>query len=184
MFCCVFIQDTSSTNHMQLRRTRRSRIPDKPNYSLNLWSIMKNCIGKDLSKIPMPVNKSLVFVLSTNYLILAGLPLKSYMCDLGKLQWAVVDAAASDGGSGVQRASGPGSSLRFIPGADVPCGCLLCLFLLYHCPSYSQALQPSSRGDLWVGPSGWVWLSLHLWAGKTESYFLYLFFHLFIQFEG
>ncbi|KAM8827520.1 oxysterol-binding protein 2 [Spinachia spinachia] len=48
--------DTSGTNHMQLRRTRRSRIPDKPNYSLNLWSIMKNCIGKDLSKIPMPVN--------------------------------------------------------------------------------------------------------------------------------
>uniref|UniRef100_A0A3Q2Y3L3 Oxysterol-binding protein n=1 Tax=Hippocampus comes TaxID=109280 RepID=A0A3Q2Y3L3_HIPCM len=37
-------------------QTRRSRIPDKPNYSLNLWSIMKNCIGKDLSKIPMPVN--------------------------------------------------------------------------------------------------------------------------------
>uniref|UniRef100_A0A8C2G6G5 Oxysterol-binding protein n=1 Tax=Cyprinus carpio TaxID=7962 RepID=A0A8C2G6G5_CYPCA len=35
---------------------RRSRIPDKPNYSLNLWSIMKNCIGKELSKIPMPVN--------------------------------------------------------------------------------------------------------------------------------
>uniref|UniRef100_A0AAZ1X9C9 Oxysterol-binding protein n=1 Tax=Oreochromis aureus TaxID=47969 RepID=A0AAZ1X9C9_OREAU len=50
------LQDTSGTNHMQLRRTRRSRIPDKPNYSLNLWSIMKNCIGKDLSKIPMPVN--------------------------------------------------------------------------------------------------------------------------------
>ncbi|XP_076020167.1 oxysterol-binding protein 2 [Genypterus blacodes] len=48
--------DSSSTNHMQLRRTRRSHIPDKPNYSLNLWSIMKNCIGKDLSKIPMPVN--------------------------------------------------------------------------------------------------------------------------------
>uniref|UniRef100_A0A8C5JS68 Oxysterol-binding protein n=1 Tax=Junco hyemalis TaxID=40217 RepID=A0A8C5JS68_JUNHY len=35
---------------------RRTRIPDKPNYSLNLWSIMKNCIGKELSKIPMPVN--------------------------------------------------------------------------------------------------------------------------------
>lgn len=51
-------QDTSGTNHMQLRRTRRSRIPDKPNYSLNLWSIMKNCIGKDLSKIPMPVNEN------------------------------------------------------------------------------------------------------------------------------
>uniref|UniRef100_A0A8C7ZVY8 Oxysterol-binding protein n=1 Tax=Oryzias sinensis TaxID=183150 RepID=A0A8C7ZVY8_9TELE len=35
---------------------RRTRVPDKPNYSLNLWSIMKNCIGKELSKIPMPVN--------------------------------------------------------------------------------------------------------------------------------
>ncbi|KAM8917969.1 oxysterol-binding protein 2 isoform 2-T2 [Lycaon pictus] len=33
---------------------RRVRIPDKPNYSLNLWSIMKNCIGRELSKIPMP----------------------------------------------------------------------------------------------------------------------------------
>ncbi|KAG7249309.1 hypothetical protein CRUP_002638, partial [Coryphaenoides rupestris] len=35
-------------------RQRRTRVPDKPNYSLNLWSIMKNCIGKELSKIPMP----------------------------------------------------------------------------------------------------------------------------------
>ncbi|NXE00627.1 OSBP2 protein, partial [Chaetorhynchus papuensis] len=40
------------------RKRRRSRIPDKPNYSLNLWSIMKNCIGKELSKIPMPVSPS------------------------------------------------------------------------------------------------------------------------------
>ncbi|XP_049660058.1 oxysterol-binding protein 2 isoform X2 [Accipiter gentilis] len=38
------------------KKRRRTRIPDKPNYSLNLWSIMKNCIGKELSKIPMPVN--------------------------------------------------------------------------------------------------------------------------------
>lgn len=37
-------------------RNRRSKVPEKPNYPLNLWSIMKNCIGKDLSKIPMPVN--------------------------------------------------------------------------------------------------------------------------------
>ncbi|XP_046901137.1 oxysterol-binding protein 2 [Hypomesus transpacificus] len=50
--------DSSGSNHLQLCRTRRSRIPDKPNYSLNLWSIMKNCIGKELSKIPMPVNFS------------------------------------------------------------------------------------------------------------------------------
>ncbi|XP_017566671.1 oxysterol-binding protein 2-like isoform X4 [Pygocentrus nattereri] len=45
-----------SGREVQPRRKRRTRIPDKPNYSLNLWSIMKNCIGKELSKIPMPVN--------------------------------------------------------------------------------------------------------------------------------
>ncbi|KAM9744334.1 oxysterol-binding protein 2 isoform 3-T3 [Menidia menidia] len=45
-----------SGRELQPRRQRRSHIPDKPNYSLNLWSIMKNCIGKELSKIPMPVN--------------------------------------------------------------------------------------------------------------------------------
>uniref|UniRef100_A0A8D0CVT5 Oxysterol-binding protein n=1 Tax=Sander lucioperca TaxID=283035 RepID=A0A8D0CVT5_SANLU len=38
------------------KQQRRTHVPDKPNYSLNLWSIMKNCIGKELSKIPMPVN--------------------------------------------------------------------------------------------------------------------------------
>ncbi|XP_065201788.1 oxysterol-binding protein 1-like [Planococcus citri] len=37
---------------------RRCRIPDKPHHPLHIWSIMKNCIGKDLSKIPMPVNFS------------------------------------------------------------------------------------------------------------------------------
>lgn len=37
-------------------RRRRTAIPERPNYSLNLWSIMKNCIGKDLSRIPMPVS--------------------------------------------------------------------------------------------------------------------------------
>lgn len=34
---------------------RRCRVPDKPNHPLHIWSILKNCIGKDLSKIPMPV---------------------------------------------------------------------------------------------------------------------------------
>lgn len=53
------------TNVMELvseaptgKRIRRTNVPDKPNYPLNLWSIMKNCIGKDLSKIAMPVNFS------------------------------------------------------------------------------------------------------------------------------
>merc|ERR1712168_1572426 len=39
-------------------RVRRKVIQEKPNYPLNLWGIMKNCIGKELSKIPMPVNFS------------------------------------------------------------------------------------------------------------------------------
>lgn len=38
------------------KRQRRLIIAPKPNYSLNLWGIMKNCIGKELSKIPMPVS--------------------------------------------------------------------------------------------------------------------------------
>nr|XP_022904698.1 oxysterol-binding protein 1 isoform X1 [Onthophagus taurus] len=39
-------------------RARRNRVPDKPNYPISLWSIVKNCIGKDLTKIPIPVNFS------------------------------------------------------------------------------------------------------------------------------
>ena len=54
--------NTSSNNSSPVRRLpgkqRRSRIPDKPDISFSLWSIMKNCIGKDLSKIPIPVNFS------------------------------------------------------------------------------------------------------------------------------
>uniref|UniRef100_A0A8C4E7S2 Oxysterol-binding protein n=1 Tax=Dicentrarchus labrax TaxID=13489 RepID=A0A8C4E7S2_DICLA len=48
-------QESPSQELVPLKK-RRTRISDKPNYSLNLWSIMKNCIGKELSKIPMPVN--------------------------------------------------------------------------------------------------------------------------------
>ena len=36
---------------------RRSTITPKPHTKLNLWSIMKNCIGRDLSRIPMPVRR-------------------------------------------------------------------------------------------------------------------------------
>ncbi|XP_071059512.1 oxysterol-binding protein 1-like isoform X7 [Pseudochaenichthys georgianus] len=48
--------ESPQTLELEPVRQRRTRIPDKPNYYLNLWSIMKNCIGKELSKIPMPVN--------------------------------------------------------------------------------------------------------------------------------
>ena len=39
-------------------KIRRKEIPNRPNHPLNLWSIVKNCIGKDLSKLPLPVNFS------------------------------------------------------------------------------------------------------------------------------
>lgn len=42
---------------------RRCKVPDKPNHSLHIWSILKNCIGKDLSKIPMPVCVTNLFTL-------------------------------------------------------------------------------------------------------------------------
>lgn len=50
--------NSSAESHPSTKvvRQRRTRVPDKPHYPLNLWSIMKNCIGKELSKIPMPVN--------------------------------------------------------------------------------------------------------------------------------
>lgn len=38
-----------------VKRKRRTRIPDRPNVSANLWAILKNCIGKDLTKMPLPV---------------------------------------------------------------------------------------------------------------------------------
>ncbi|TPP50551.1 Oxysterol-binding protein 1 [Fasciola gigantica] len=50
--------DTTLVPTRSLSRPRRTTIPPRPNYSLNLWSIMKNCIGKELTKIPMPVNFS------------------------------------------------------------------------------------------------------------------------------
>lgn len=48
----------SMISSTQSKKVRRTRINEKPNYPINLWSIMKNCIGKDLSKIAMPVNFS------------------------------------------------------------------------------------------------------------------------------
>ncbi|VDM66928.1 unnamed protein product, partial [Strongylus vulgaris] len=53
-----FASNRSVTNRARAGRERRSTIPDRPDLPINLWSIMKNCIGKELSKIPMPVNFS------------------------------------------------------------------------------------------------------------------------------
>ncbi|UJR30663.1 hypothetical protein I4U23_018187 [Adineta vaga] len=54
-------QKAASNSQQQVaipKRKRRDRIPERPNYSVNLWSIIKNCVGKDLTKIPIPVNFS------------------------------------------------------------------------------------------------------------------------------
>uniref|UniRef100_A0A0X3P3L3 Oxysterol-binding protein n=1 Tax=Schistocephalus solidus TaxID=70667 RepID=A0A0X3P3L3_SCHSO len=37
-------------------RKRRTSIPPRPRISLNLWNILKNCLGRELSRIPLPVN--------------------------------------------------------------------------------------------------------------------------------
>ncbi|VDL18497.1 unnamed protein product [Hymenolepis diminuta] len=38
------------------KRQRRTSIPPRPRISLNLWGVLKNCIGRELSRIPLPVN--------------------------------------------------------------------------------------------------------------------------------
>ena len=47
----------SNGNGFQLHppRQRRSRVPEKPDKSVNLWSVLKNCVGKDNVKLPCPV---------------------------------------------------------------------------------------------------------------------------------
>lgn len=44
-------------------KNRRVMIAPKPSHKLNLWSIMKNSIGKDLSKIPLPVSSQFVYIM-------------------------------------------------------------------------------------------------------------------------
>lgn len=51
----MLVLTQQSTGKIVTKQFRR-KIPDKPDISINLWSIMKNCIGKELSKIPMPVS--------------------------------------------------------------------------------------------------------------------------------
>lgn len=91
-------------------RQRRTRIPDKPNYYLNLWSIMKNCIGKELSKIPMPVRNLYScrypsgFSWEGSEVIRLLLSVILYL--LGEFQRAPLNAATSIWRPGVLRAAG------------------------------------------------------------------------------
>uniref|UniRef100_A0A0K0DF58 Oxysterol-binding protein n=1 Tax=Angiostrongylus cantonensis TaxID=6313 RepID=A0A0K0DF58_ANGCA len=54
----VPMRSSATGYHPPAGRERRTTVPDRPDLPINLWSIMKNCIGKELSKIPMPVNFS------------------------------------------------------------------------------------------------------------------------------
>lgn len=56
-----------SNGALKTTRQRRTRIPLRPSHSLNLWSIMKNCIGKELTKIPMPVVKFFCIQIFSNH---------------------------------------------------------------------------------------------------------------------
>lgn len=42
------------------KRQRRTSIPPRPRISLNLWGVLKNCIGRELSRIPLPVGKDYI----------------------------------------------------------------------------------------------------------------------------
>lgn len=46
------------------KRKRRTHIPDKPEHPLNLWSIMKSCIGKV---------KTIKCLINHHYIIITGL---------------------------------------------------------------------------------------------------------------
>ncbi|CAH8533298.1 unnamed protein product [Schistosoma rodhaini] len=48
-------QHNNTLKYGQVRK-RRNAIPVSPKIALNLWGIIKNAIGKDLAKIPIPVN--------------------------------------------------------------------------------------------------------------------------------
>ncbi|VDM61803.1 unnamed protein product [Angiostrongylus costaricensis] len=50
----VPMRSSAAGYHPRAGRERRTTVPDRPDLPINLWSIMKNCIGKELSKIPMP----------------------------------------------------------------------------------------------------------------------------------
>ena len=71
--------NATSSASTDTKRLRRTRVPDKPNYPLNLWSIMKNCIGKELSKIPMPV-RMYIHIYIIIIIIFISFPFIIYRC--------------------------------------------------------------------------------------------------------
>lgn len=115
------LESTSSLAHQQ----RRSRIPDKPTHSLSLWSIMRNCIGKELSKIPMPVN--------------FNEPLSFLQRITEDIEYsALLDRASAKQDSCEQvRAPGMLISATFVYACTLPVSLQLCLVCAFAVSSYS-----------------------------------------------
>lgn len=40
----------------KIQKTRRKRIPDKPNHHLSLWTMLKDLIGQNITNVALPVN--------------------------------------------------------------------------------------------------------------------------------
>lgn len=54
----VALQVYQAVGGQSEHKVRRKRIPDRPNVSDSLWSVLKNCVGSDLTKMPLPVSFS------------------------------------------------------------------------------------------------------------------------------
>lgn len=71
LFTCIYLKPPVAPTANFLSVTgptianRRVSIPPRPNARINLWSIMKNCIGKELTKIAMPVSITSIVKCST-----------------------------------------------------------------------------------------------------------------------
>lgn len=93
------------------RSGRRVRISAKPDKPLNLWNILKNCIGKDLTKIPFPVNfaepLSMLQRLTEDYEYASILDQAAGISEPGEQMAHVAAYAVSCYGSSVDRTGKP-----------------------------------------------------------------------------
>ncbi|VDD80764.1 unnamed protein product [Mesocestoides corti] len=69
--------DNASVAPRTSTRQRRTSIPPRPRISLNLWGVLKNCIGKELSRIPLPVSLATVSKFRSESHLLSRIPFRS-----------------------------------------------------------------------------------------------------------
>lgn len=150
-------QQTDQINGNVMKR--RTRIPDKPDVSLNLWSILKSFIGKDLTKIPLPVNfnepLSMLQKWVNDQLEILIFPWLNWF-QVGRRFW-------------VLRAPGYSSNLQRHCRTARVCRCIHSLPLLDNVRSSSEAFQSHARRDLRVWSHRWHGLEVHLRASESPS---------------